>query len=63
MIFSDSQRTLRPVRDDRAGAKSEAFTLRQSSRMTFANGAVRAAGWIGEREHGLYDMQDVLGLR
>jgi len=34
-----------------------------SSRMTFAKGAVRAAGWIGEHEQGLYDMQDVLGLR
>ena len=34
-----------------------------SSRMTFAKGAVRAAGWICERKHGLFDMQDVLGLR
>ena len=34
-----------------------------SSRMTFAKGAVRAAGWIGAREQGLFDMQDVLGLR
>jgi 4-hydroxy-tetrahydrodipicolinate reductase len=34
-----------------------------SSRMTFARGAARAAGWIAEREKGLYDMQDVLGLR
>ncbi|MBK1645457.1 4-hydroxy-tetrahydrodipicolinate reductase [Thiocapsa imhoffii] len=34
-----------------------------SSRMTFARGAVRAAGWIAGQGAGLYDMQDVLGLR
>jgi len=34
-----------------------------SSRMTFAKGAVRAAGWLGAKSDGLYDMQDVLGLR
>jgi len=34
-----------------------------SSRMTFANGAARAARWISGRERGLFDMQDVLGLR
>lgn len=34
-----------------------------SSRMTFASGAVRAAGWIAEHGDGLFDMQDVLGLR
>ncbi|MEE8427909.1 MAG: 4-hydroxy-tetrahydrodipicolinate reductase [Gammaproteobacteria bacterium] len=34
-----------------------------SSRMTFANGATRAALWIGAKGQGLYDMQDVLGLR
>ncbi|MGH8549436.1 MAG: 4-hydroxy-tetrahydrodipicolinate reductase [Methylococcales bacterium] len=34
-----------------------------SSRMTFARGAMRAAGWILERSSGLYDMQDVLGLK
>jgi 4-hydroxy-tetrahydrodipicolinate reductase len=34
-----------------------------SSRMTFANGAVRAAAWLTGREKGLYDMQDVLALR
>jgi 4-hydroxy-tetrahydrodipicolinate reductase len=31
--------------------------------MTFAKGAVRAAQWLGDRPAGLYDMQDVLGLR
>ena len=34
-----------------------------SSRMTFAAGAVRAARWIAAKGKGLYDMQDVLGLR
>ncbi len=33
-----------------------------SSRMSFGRGAVRAALWLGQRERGLYDMQDVLGL-
>ena len=39
------------------------ITHKASSRMTFANGAVRAAGWIMQKENGLFDMQDVLGLR
>ena len=34
-----------------------------SSRMTFAKGAVRAAGWVAAKQPGLHDMQDVLGLR
>ena len=34
-----------------------------SSRETFANGALRAAQWISNRAPGLYDMQDVLGLK
>jgi 4-hydroxy-tetrahydrodipicolinate reductase len=38
------------------------ITHKASSRMTFANGAVRAAGWIMQQENGLFDMQDVLGL-
>ncbi|MFZ7305085.1 4-hydroxy-tetrahydrodipicolinate reductase [Avibacterium avium] len=33
-----------------------------SSRMTFANGAVRAAKWLEGKEKGLFDMTDVLGL-
>lgn len=33
-----------------------------SSRMTFAAGAVRAAGWVSQQMPGLYDMQDVLNL-
>jgi len=39
------------------------ITHRASSRMTFAHGAVRAAKWLAGRENGLFDMQDVLGLR
>ena len=34
-----------------------------SSRETFANGAFRAALWVVRQRPGLYDMQDVLGLR
>jgi 4-hydroxy-tetrahydrodipicolinate reductase len=37
-------------------------THKASSRMTFASGAVRAAGWLMSQPNGLYDMQDVLGL-
>ncbi|MBU2707973.1 4-hydroxy-tetrahydrodipicolinate reductase [Zooshikella marina] len=39
------------------------ITHKASSRMTFAQGAVRAAKWLAKKETGLYDMQDVLGLR
>jgi len=38
------------------------ITHKASSRMTFANGAVRAALWLSGKESGLYDMRDVLGL-
>ena len=33
-----------------------------SSRMTFANGAVRAAKWLENKQNGLFDMTDVLDL-
>jgi len=39
------------------------LTHKASSRETFARGAVRAAEWVRGRPPGLYDMQDVLGLR
>jgi 4-hydroxy-tetrahydrodipicolinate reductase len=39
------------------------ITHKASSRMTFANGAVRAALWLQDKKSGLYDMQDVLNLR
>ncbi len=35
---------------------------RASSRMTFANGAVRAAKWVVNKRSGLFDMTDVLDL-
>lgn len=38
------------------------ITHKASSRMTFANGAMRAAHWLGAQKSGLYDMQQVLGL-
>jgi len=38
------------------------ITHKATSRMTFANGAVRAAVWLKDKQVGLYDMQDVLGL-
>ncbi len=34
-----------------------------TSRRAFATGAVRAAEWLARQDRGLYDMQDVLGLR
>ena len=45
-----------------AGERVE-ITHRAESRRTFADGALRAARWLAKREAGLYDMQDVLGLR
>ena len=39
------------------------ITHKASSRMTFARGALRAAQWLQGKPAGLYDMQDVLGLK
>lgn len=39
------------------------ITHKASSRMIYANGAIRAALWLQNYTQGLYDMQDVLGLR
>lgn len=39
------------------------LTHKASSRDTFANGALRAAQWIVGKKPGIYDMQDVLGLK
>ncbi len=39
------------------------LTHRATSRDQFARGALRAAQWLAGRAPGLYDMQDVLGLR
>ena len=45
-----------------AGERLE-LTHKASSRDTFANGALRAAQWLVSQKPGLYDMQDVLGLK
>lgn len=39
------------------------LTHKASSRLTFAAGAVRAAVWLYDKPPGIYDMQDVLGLK
>ncbi len=39
------------------------LTHKASSRDTFACGALRAALWVVRQKPGLYDMQDVLGLK
>lgn len=44
-----------------AGERVE-IAHKASSRKTFAGGAVRAARWVMNKQSGLYDMQDVLGL-
>jgi 4-hydroxy-tetrahydrodipicolinate reductase len=45
-----------------AGERLE-LTHKASARETFAQGALRAAQWVAKQKPGLYDMQDVLGLR
>jgi len=46
-------------------AEDELITLSHSARdrALFARGALAAAAWAADRPPGLYDMQDVLGLR
>ena len=39
------------------------IVVRSGSRATYAQGALRAARFLAGKNHGLYDMQDVLGLR
>lgn len=39
------------------------ITHKASSRLTFANGAIRAAIWLFKQPSGYYDMQDVLSLK
>ncbi|RBP44628.1 dihydrodipicolinate reductase [Roseimicrobium gellanilyticum] len=39
------------------------LTHKASSRDTFAGGSVRAAKWLSDKSAGIYDMQDVLGLK
>lgn len=38
------------------------ITHKASNRMIYANGAMRAAEWLKDKNCGLYDMQDVLGI-
>ena len=45
-----------------AGERVE-VAVRSQSRMTYATGALRAAKFLQGRTSGLYDMQDVLGLK
>ena len=45
-----------------AGERLE-LAHKASNRETFARGALRAAQWVVGKKPGLYDMQDVLGLR
>ncbi len=45
-----------------AGERIE-ITHKAENRATFARGALRAAHWLRTQGPGLYDMQDVLGLR
>ncbi|PVX97942.1 4-hydroxy-tetrahydrodipicolinate reductase [Paraburkholderia unamae] len=39
------------------------ITHKSSSRLSYAQGSVRAARFLQDKANGLYDMQDVLGLR
>jgi 4-hydroxy-tetrahydrodipicolinate reductase len=39
------------------------ITHRAASRVTYAHGSLRACRFLAGRRQGLYDMQDVLGLR
>lgn len=39
------------------------LTHKASDRAIFARGALRAAQWVATRKPGVYDMQDVLGLK
>ncbi len=39
------------------------ITHKSSSRVTYANGSLRAARFLADKQTGLYDMNDVIGLR
>ena len=39
------------------------IVVRSGSRATYAEGALRAARYLATKQAGLFDMQDVLGLR
>lgn len=46
-----------------AGGERVEITHRAQSRSNFAEGALRAAGWVVNQPPGVYDMLDVLGLK
>jgi 4-hydroxy-tetrahydrodipicolinate reductase len=39
------------------------ITHKSANRLSYAQGSLRAAHFLAGRERGLFDMQDVLGLR
>ena len=45
------------------GGERIEITHRAADRSTFGVGALRAASWVMTQPNGVYDMQDVLGLR
>lgn len=45
-----------------SGGERLEITHRSQSRANFAEGALRAAGWVADQPAGIYDMNDVLGL-
>jgi len=45
------------------GGERVELAVRSSSRATYAQGALRAARFLVSKKSGLFDMQDVLGLR
>jgi 4-hydroxy-tetrahydrodipicolinate reductase len=45
------------------GGERIEITHKSASRMPYAQGALRAGRFMSGREHGLFDMQDVLGLK
>ncbi|MGH8663436.1 MAG: 4-hydroxy-tetrahydrodipicolinate reductase [Burkholderiales bacterium] len=45
------------------GGERVEVSVKASSRATYAQGAIRAARWLQSKPSGLFDMQDVLGLR
>jgi len=39
------------------------ITHKSSNRLSYAQGSLRAARFLASRDRGMFDMQDVLGLR
>ena len=51
------------IKNNRNRIVIEILLPQASSRDTFARGALKAALWVHKQAPGLYDMQDVLGLK